>query len=1153
MDKAEFMGERAILGIGLLLSRDGGFGWETAEASLAAVVLAVMLVVLVLTAWLYVRRRRCRRQHELQVRADDALRQIALDAAEMGTWEYDPGSGRCNVDARCQAILGLSSRCFSYQQFLDSVHPEDRPRMERANQTRLDPESGGCYDAEYRVRWADGSVHWVAAKGRTLFQDAGGVRRALRVVGTVLDVTIRREAEEKLRANEELLQQAIRVSGLGIFDHDLRTETLQWSPRAREMLGIGAAEEASIARFFETVHPEDRSRVAEVIRRGQDPCGDGLHTFECRALWPDGTVRWLKFWAQTLFEDQEGSRQAVRVIGMAMDMTAQKKTEEELRTSEEWLQQAIRISGLGILSHDLHTDVLEWSPRVREIRGVGPEEPVSLQRLLELTHSEDRAKVAEAIAHAQDPQGDGLYLVESRVLWPDGTVRWVSQRGQMFFEGEGTTRCPALLVGVAMDITDSKRAEEELRASAALFQAFFDNAAVGTSLVEPEGRFLQVNDRYCQITGYRREELLQMTPVDLIYPDDRQRHHDLLAQFHQGQTPVYSVEQRRVRKDGTVVWVQVNASMLCDRDGCPLRVAEVCQDITERKMAEEALAAAQQNAELAKAAAEAANQAKSQFLAHMSHELRTPMNAILGMTELALLEPLSAGVRGDLETVKESADVLLTLINEVLDLSRIEAGVPFLESQPFSLQPLLEETLKVHARRASEKGLELACHVAPAVPDRLVGDPLRLRQVLSNLLGNAVKFTDRGGVVLCVDVEADCSADVHVQFAVTDTGIGIAPEYHHRVFEPFTQADPSMTRRFGGSGLGLAIVSRLVKMMGGRIELASQLGQGSTFSCTVPLRRANDPPASESQPRLLEQLKDLPSLVVDRHAGTRGLLEQTAPRPLRILLAEDTPANQKLTVQLLRRRGHTVVVAQNGQEAVERLGQEPFDVVLMDVQMPVMDGFQATGEIRRMQQGAPTRTPIIAMTAHALKGDRERCLAAGMDAYLSKPINAQELIALIERLANPPCVAQPTPAQDPLSSVPLDPLPADPPVPPTVSQAGPAEFDLEEAVRKCFGQESMFHEMVGCFFDESDVLVEQMRSALVQGNGEEAYRAAHRLKNTVVYLGAAPATEAVREVERFSKANDLTAAAHAVGELEQRLGRLKPILAEHRRKPKEMP
>lgn len=532
-----------------------------------------------------------------------------------------------------------------------------------------------------------------------------------------------------------------------------------------------------------------------------------------------------------------------------------------------------------------------------------------------------------------------------------------------------------------------------------------------------------------------------------------------------------------------------------------------------------------QRVEKKAAEAQAANVAKSQFLANISHELRTPMNAILGMTELALGERLSPTACDYLQTARESAGVLLELLNEILDFSRMESGRFELESAPFRLRELLDQTLKTLGIRAYEKGLELVCDVSQEVPDRLVGDSLRLRQILVNLIGNAIKFTRQGEVVVRVSAASQTPEQTCLQFSISDTGIGISPEHQEKIFAPFTQVDASTTRRFGGTGLGLSIVANLVQLMDGRISVESQLGLGSTFSFTavfpIPQGPAEEP--EEQSPVRDELLRGVPVLVVDDNPTSRRILEQilasrsmrpelvsdvpmaltkiheaaasgrrfpviladamipgidgftlaswiknnpdlvgatvlmlssaerpilaqraaeldvicvdkpisqadllraihralsgvagpepgpgespaaceAAPpvRPLRVLLAEDTPANQKLIVRLLAKHGHTVEVAANGEEAVQRAEREPFDLVLMDVQMPLMDGFDATKAIRALPDPDKARLPIVAMTAHAMKGDRERCLEAGMDAYVAKPIDTRELFRTIENIA----------------------------------------------------------------------------------------------------------------------------------------------------------
>lgn len=513
-------------------------------------------------------------------------------------------------------------------------------------------------------------------------------------------------------------------------------------------------------------------------------------------------------------------------------------------------------------------------------------------------------------------------------------------------------------------------------------------------------------------------------------------------------------------------------------------------------------------------AAESANAAKSEFLANMSHEIRTPMNAILGLTGLLQEGPLASEQRELVNIIRNSADGLIGIVNDLLDFSKIEAGKLTVDPIIFNLDDALGDVLKLLAPRAQEKDLELVCHIDPQIPDLLNGDISRLRQIVVNLLGNAIKFTDRGEIVLTAKAAPRDGDSLELHFAVADTGIGIAPGKLNQIFEPFTQADGSIQRRYGGTGLGLTISARLAELLGGRLWAESEVGTGSTFHFTVTFAPAGPDATVIRRPVELENMNVLVAdgnaasrrflqdslahwrmgvtladshatalaaiqtaldsgnpysvVILDMHlpgadgfegaaaicnqtgpehtkiivlssAGQRGdgarckelgiagyltkpikrselrecilavlgteLPDGTPPQlvtrhsirelPRRILLAEDNPVNQKLAVALLKKQGHTVVIANNGREAVEALEREQFDVVLMDVQMPVMDGFEATSEIRQKEHGSRKRARIIAMTAHAMKEDRERCLAAGMDGYISKPISPQQLYAAI--------------------------------------------------------------------------------------------------------------------------------------------------------------
>jgi two-component system sensor histidine kinase/response regulator len=740
--------------------------------------------------------------------------------------------------------------------------------------------------------------------------------------------------------------------------------------------------------------------------------------------------------------------------------------------------------------------------------------------------------------------------------------------------------------------------------------------------------------------------------------------------------PLVGKEEHPTWPDGSVSWVSTTKAPLWDRDDRVVGTFGIAHDISAQKEVEKVLRHTMQ-------AAEAANRAKSQFLANMSHEIRTPMNAILGMTELVLDTELTDSQREYLSMVHASGESLLTLINSVLDFSKIEAGKLELESAPFDLRESLGDMMKSLALRAEREDLELACHVAPEVPETLVGDAARLRQIAVNLVGNAIKFTEQGEVVLDVAVEESSDEEALLHFTVKDTGIGIPADRLEKVFEAFEQVDSSTTRRYGGTGLGLAICSRLVQQMGGRIWAESEPGRGSTFHFTacfgVSQFRPSDLPQERSAAvggtsvlvvddnatnrRILDEMlrswrmeptlvsgarealatlaaasdqyrplklvitdmnmpdmdglglvesmrvdprfaslpvilltsgglsgdsRRLQSLEVSAHllkpvkqselfnaiAAALGVCQAEDARaaagaaahtlsPRRILLAEDSVVNQKLAIGLLERQGHTVVVASTGREVLDALQRQPFDAVLMDVQMPDMDGLQASRLIReREKTTGGGRLPIIAMTAHAMRGDRERCLAAGMDDYVSKPIRSRVLFEILDRhLADAPPVESATPPAD-TSAEGATPTPAAPSptsdnggvergpaaakqtTPTTAANSKPAgqspPIDWQTALRSVGGDKELLRDVAGVFLSEAPTLLDQIRRALDEEKPADAQRAAHTLKSSLRTLGCPQAGELAWELEQSCT----TAGVHALFQLLDRLQRAIDAISE---------
>jgi two-component system sensor histidine kinase/response regulator len=903
-----------------------------------------------------------------------------------------------------------------------------------------------------------------------------------------------------------------------------------------------------------------------------------------------------------------------------------KRAEEALRQGEERFRGAFDSAAIGMALVSPDGRWIQVNRSLCEITGYCEAELLASD-FQTITHPADLDADLDQVRRVLSGSVRS-YGMEKRYLHKEGRIVWVRISVSLVRETNGE---PLYFVSQVEDITPRVQAEEANRLSKSTLRSLIDSSSLRMGVVE-----LHADDIYYVLGNLKSAESLGQSveamegryASQLAIPEEVRR--EWIGHFRRcagSEEPIRFEYLSSLRSEPR--WMSAILSSIAATSETPTRFSYVIEDVTERKNVEETL-------RQAKEAAEESTRAKSEFLANMSHEIRTPMNGIIGMTELALDTQLTRLQREYLELVRASADSLLTVINDILDFSKIEAGKLGLDCVAFDLRDLVSDTLRTLALRAHSKSLELAFEVAPDVPEALNGDPIRLRQILVNLVGNAIKFTQQGEVLTTVVVEPGEGDDVVVRFAVSDTGIGIPVAKQQSIFAPFEQADGSTTRRYGGTGLGLTISANLVALMGGQIGVESQVGRGSTFHFTARLNAEfkGEPHRPRKEP---PQLEDLPVLVVDDNATNRRILVEIltnwGARPtavgggraaldalrsaagrgrpfvvilvdimmpemdgyslighirddpaldglailvltsagggqddlerlrslgvgaclnkpvrqselldtflkvlsladdgpktsdhaqeagaenqsaipcvaegLRVLLVEDHAVNQLMAVRMLEAVGHEVVVAANGRQALTAFDAGSFDLILMDLQMPEMDGFEVVEAIRERERRDGTHVPIIALTAHALKGDRERCLAAGFDGYLSKPIKTAELLESIEHHRSPAAVPEAACGED---------------------------LVWEPLLRNCSGDVGFAVELAGSFLETAPRLIAGVDAAVEAGDADRLAADAHGLKGICLTIGAGALAEACQALEaaghsaRLAEAPGLAVTLHA--------------------------
>jgi len=634
-----------------------------------------------------------------------------------------------------------------------------------------------------------------------------------------------------------------------------------------------------------------------------------------------------------------------------------KSTEGELHKELELLEFQFELNPLGMAVVDKNISIRRINSAFAKMMGYNPKQdsqPGLGAYELGCLEKPIRQVLQTGKPHDEIIQKALIIDGEAKELWYKVNLTLISVSGEK------------LVMVIIEDITELRQNKESVKNSN--FLSVLDCLPAIAYWIGQDNQCKYINTQWIEFTGQPIEKGLHEGWLNFIHPEDINR---LTAKHNEAvkeQIP-YCMEMRLLHLSGDYRWILNLSKPYYNVDGNFDGYISLAFDITEQKNTEKKL-------ERAKEAAENANRAKSEFLANMSHEIRTPLNGMVGMINLALISDIDNKLRDNLNMAKTSADSLLHVINDILDFSKIEAGKLIINNMNFNIYSLIEDVVKAHSVQANHRHLFLEYHVSPGLPTYFIGDPLRIKQILDNLLGNAIKFTERGGIVLSIKEYSRKNGIFELLFSVSDTGIGIDENEMDRLFKYFSQMNGSITRKYGGTGLGLAISRQLVEMMGGSIWVESKKGEGSTFNFTLPLMVGQAPDTKEPEQQLVKK-KNI---------------------PLKILLVEDDEIHQNVFQQMLSKKGHTIKIASNGKEALDIIMKDKFDIILMDIKLPEIDGIDTTQFIRKMEDETK-HIPIVAVTAYALKGDKERFLSLGMDEYIAKPVQMEELYSVLDRYA----------------------------------------------------------------------------------------------------------------------------------------------------------
>jgi len=943
------------------------------------------------------------------------------------------------------------------------VHPDDRAHWYKSVVAATAAGRTAPWAFESRLLVPGQPLRWWRGNVSLSYSDALGDVYS----GIFQDITPLKQAEEATRQDQ--LRQHLAVDGLGdgSWEYDCQRRVLTISPEYKAMAGYAAHEcPSEYSGWQHYLHPDDRGLATAAWSAYWQ---GGADTFSCehRLLTRSGSTKWVL--SRALITKRDAAGAPLLITGINTDITANKQVAAALSVSALRLSTTIASLQRGILLIDENLRVVLTNAAFCRIFGLtDPPE--------DLTGLPYHTVVAQVAHHFDDQHYFLTYVADSIRSQQPRLKNLVKLRnGRILQHSFIPVRDGAADIGHLWkfeDITERHNAEQVLKRQEEKYRNIIDNMQLGLVEMDLDHRVLYANQSYCQMVGYPASELLgqPLHPL-IIRPEAMPALRERLGERHQGIAGSYELEVRT--KQGEAKWLFIGAAPLFDEAKQPVGTIGINLDITHQKALEQSLREAKQQAENS-------TRAKELFLANMSHEIRTPMNAIMGMSQLLAKTPLASKQSNYLHAITTSAQNLLVIINDILDLSKLDAGKMTVERVGFNVARLCAQVEKTLLYKAEEKGLRLVIQVSPLIPDVVLGDPYRITQILLNLAGNSIKFTPKGEVTIECEVAGYVQGEVIVAFVVRDTGIGIDPAYLEHIFQEFSQEDSSITRKFGGTGLGLSICRSLARLMGGEIYIESEQNKGtvSHFSLFLPIGTVHDLPQRKST-----------AVELGRHPELHGK---------QVLLVEDNEYNRLLAKTFLTNAGLGVTEAAHGAEAVERVRRQAFDLILMDVQMPVMDGFEAT-DVMRQQLGLAT--PIIALTASAINGEKQKCLAAGMNDYLTKPFYEEELLTLVHDWV---LGAHST---------------AEVNVPAAAAHSAPAPsadlYKLDILLDTARGNQKFVAMMLQTFLDGTYAALRDLGHALQVGNVQALQATAHKLRPSLVHLQIQPAVVLMDSLESW--------------------------------------